>query len=73
MAGKQQKKIVLSIVVPMFSEAEGIGVFLERVEPVAEAAVAPLRQDYEIVCVDDGPSRRYPRRCAALQDRLRRT
>lgn len=52
----EQKKIVLSIVVPMFNEEEGIEVFLERVEPVAEAAVAPLRQDYEIICVDDGSS-----------------
>ena len=50
----EQKKIVLSIVVPMFNEEEGIEVFLERVEPIAEAAVAPLCQDYEIVCVDDG-------------------
>ncbi len=50
----QQQKIVLSIVVPIFNEEEGIEVFLERVEPIAEAAVAPLCQDYEIVCVDDG-------------------
>jgi polyisoprenyl-phosphate glycosyltransferase len=55
--------IILSIVVPMFNEEDGIDAFFARVEPVAEAVVMPLRraplhQPYEIVCVDDGSSDR---------------
>ena len=50
--------IILSIVVPMFNEEDGIDAFFARVEPVAEAVVAPLRRPYEIVCVDDGSSDR---------------
>ena len=46
--------IILSIVVPMFNEEDGIDAFFARVEPVAEDVVAPLRRSYEIVCVDDG-------------------
>lgn len=50
--------IILSIVVPMFNEEDGIDAFFARVEPVAEAVVAPLRRPYEIVCVDDGSTDR---------------
>ncbi len=50
--------IILSIVVPMFNEEDGVDAFFARVEPVAEAVVAPLRRPYEIVCVDDGSSDR---------------
>lgn len=46
--------IVLSIVVPMFNEEDGLEAFFARVEPVVESIVAPLRRSYEIVCVDDG-------------------
>lgn len=45
---------ILSLVVPMYNEADGLGPFLARVEPVLEALVRPLRRGYEIVCVDDG-------------------
>jgi len=36
--------IILSIVVPMFNEEDGVDAFFARVEPVAEAMVAPLRR-----------------------------
>lgn len=50
--------IILSIVVPMFNEEDGVDAFFARVEPVAEAVVASLRRPYEIVCVDDGSTDR---------------
>jgi glycosyltransferase involved in cell wall biosynthesis len=40
----------LSVVVPMFNEAENLAPFFERLEK----ALAPLGMDYEIVCVNDG-------------------
>jgi glycosyltransferase involved in cell wall biosynthesis len=54
MVAEASQKIVLSIVVPMYNEADGIDAFFARIEPICERVVAPLRQDYEIVCVDDG-------------------
>ncbi|MCE6949509.1 glycosyltransferase family 2 protein [Cereibacter sphaeroides] len=41
---------VLSIVVPVFNEAQSIGVFLERVSPV----IANLKLACEVIFVDDG-------------------
>jgi glycosyltransferase involved in cell wall biosynthesis len=51
-------EIILSIVVPMYNKEDAVDAFIARVEPVAEAVVAPLRRPYEIVCVDDGSSDR---------------
>jgi glycosyltransferase involved in cell wall biosynthesis len=48
------RNVLLSIVVPMYNEADNIEPFLARVEKVAESVVAPLDEGYEIVCVDDG-------------------
>ncbi|HET6341619.1 MAG TPA: glycosyltransferase family 2 protein [Gemmatimonadota bacterium] len=42
----------LSIVVPMYNEADVIPVFFDRVLPIVEAVTV----DYEIVCVNDGSS-----------------
>jgi len=39
--------IILSIVVLMFNEEDGIGAFFARVEPVAKTVVAPLRRPEE--------------------------
>jgi glycosyltransferase involved in cell wall biosynthesis len=41
---------ILSVVVPIYNDADNIDVFLERVEKVLNG----LAQSYEIVCVDDG-------------------
>jgi glycosyltransferase involved in cell wall biosynthesis len=41
---------VLSVVVPMYNEADNIGPFFERLEKVVDG----LGEDYEIICVDDG-------------------
>ncbi len=51
---RSTREPLLSIVVPMYNEEDNINLFLERVETVAEALVAPLDERYEIVCVDDG-------------------
>jgi polyisoprenyl-phosphate glycosyltransferase len=45
-----QKHYRLSIVVPMYNEAEVLERFFARVCPIA----AGLTEDYEIVCIDDG-------------------
>lgn len=41
---------MLSVVVPMYNEEEGVDIFFARLVPVL-AAVTP---DFEIICVDDG-------------------
>ncbi|HLX63268.1 MAG TPA: glycosyltransferase family 2 protein [Planctomycetota bacterium] len=40
----------LSVVAPMFNEAENLSQFFERVEK----ALSPLNMSYEIVCINDG-------------------
>jgi glycosyltransferase involved in cell wall biosynthesis len=44
--------VLLSVVVPMFNEEEGVDLLLARLEP----CLAEITPDYEIVCVDDGSS-----------------
>ena len=46
--------ILLSVVVPMFNERDGIDPLFERLEPVLEQITGKLRAKYEIICVDDG-------------------
>jgi polyisoprenyl-phosphate glycosyltransferase len=41
---------LLSILTPMYNEADGLNVYFQTLE----AALEPLDIDYEIVCVDDG-------------------
>ena len=41
-ARTSERGILLSIVVPMFNEADNVEPFLGRVEKVAESIVAPL-------------------------------
>ena len=41
---------VLSVVVPIYNEADNIGPFLQRLE----RALDGLDGGYEVVCVDDG-------------------
>ena len=45
-----QNDLLLSIVVPMFNEEDGVDVFFETVE----AVLSRMDVDYEIVCVNDG-------------------
>lgn len=52
--GRAADSVILSVVVPLYNERDGLDAFLERVESVVGPLVAPLRRDYEIVCVDDG-------------------
>jgi glycosyltransferase involved in cell wall biosynthesis len=40
----------LSIVIPMFNEADGLNVLFSRVVPILEN----ITKDYEILCVNDG-------------------
>ncbi len=47
---KNQPKQKLSIVVPMYNEAQCIDAFFQRLLDV----IAPLNFTYEIICVDDG-------------------
>ena len=47
---KEDTKPLLSIVVPMYNEAEAVDLFFARLVPVLTA----ITEDYEIVCVDDG-------------------
>lgn len=41
---------VLSVVIPMYNEEDGLSVLLDRLCPVLDA----LGESYEIVCIDDG-------------------
>ena len=51
---EDQPRPLLSVVVPMYNEEEGVDLFFTRLVPVLEAITA----DFEIVCVDDGSSDR---------------
>ena len=44
----------LSIVVPMYNEAEVLDLFFARLCPVLDELLGDLGRGYEIVCVDDG-------------------
>jgi glycosyltransferase involved in cell wall biosynthesis len=48
--------VLLSLIVPLYNEAQALPHFFARVEPILEGLTAPLRHDYEIICVDDGSS-----------------
>jgi len=45
---------LLSVVVPMYNEADGVHLFFERLEPILES----VDSAYEIICIDDGSSDR---------------
>ena len=47
-----ENEIVLSVVVPIFNEAENIGEFYQQVKDVLDR----LKEPWEIVCVNDGSS-----------------
>lgn len=47
---------LVSVVVPMYNEEDGIDRFFARLEPVLEQVTAPFCARYEIICVDDGSS-----------------
>ena len=48
--GASGQDLVLSVVVPIYNEADNIGPFLQRLE----RALDGLDGGYEVVCVDDG-------------------
>ncbi len=50
--GASGQGLVLSVVVPIYNEADNIGPFLQRLE----RALDGLDGGYEVVCVDDGSS-----------------
>ncbi len=50
--GQSVAEPLVSVVVPMYNEEQGIDLFFERLE----AALAKITQFYEIVCIDDGSS-----------------
>ncbi|MEM7428623.1 MAG: glycosyltransferase family 2 protein [Pseudomonadota bacterium] len=50
--GQSLAEPLVSVIVPMYNEEQGIDLFFERVE----AAVSKVTEYYEIVCVDDGSS-----------------
>jgi polyisoprenyl-phosphate glycosyltransferase len=45
---------ILSVVVPMFNEEDGTGLFFDRIIPILKS----ITEEFEIVCVDDGSSDR---------------
>ena len=45
---------LLSLVVPMFNEADGLDAFMHRVIPLLEAVAQPHGLAWEIIAVDDG-------------------
>jgi polyisoprenyl-phosphate glycosyltransferase len=45
---------LLSVVVPMFNEEDGTGLFFDRIIPILKS----ITEEFEIVCVDDGSSDR---------------
>lgn len=47
-------EVLLSVVVPMYNEEEGVELFFQRLQPALNA----ITHSYEIVCVDDGSSDR---------------
>ncbi|MDJ0947535.1 MAG: glycosyltransferase family 2 protein [Alphaproteobacteria bacterium] len=47
---------ILSLVVPIYNERDGLEPLLERVEPVLDSIARPLGRAYEIIIVDDGSS-----------------
>lgn len=50
-------KPLMSLVVPMYNEADGLEVFFREIEVVLEALVTDEKiADYEIICVNDGSS-----------------
>ncbi len=49
-SGNGIRPVLLSIVVPMYNEEGGIGLFFDRLEPVLQR----ITDDYEIICIDDG-------------------
>ena len=53
-SGGGESGIILSVVVPMYNESEGIDRFLEAVVPVVTGIAAERGKAWEIVCVDDG-------------------
>ena len=44
----------LSVIVPIYNEADGLGLFFAKVEPILEDLAAAHGRSYEIICVDDG-------------------
>ncbi len=52
----QDYGVTLSIVVPLYNEAENIDVFLDRTERVLQDLISPLGGSYEFIFVDDGSS-----------------
>lgn len=52
----------VSIVVPVFNEQDSLGLLCERIE----AVMATVRQDYEIIFVDDGSTDASPERLRTL-------
>ena len=42
--------VVLSLVVPVYNEADGLAAFFDRVVPIAES----VARSYEVICVNDG-------------------
>ncbi|MBF0622680.1 MAG: glycosyltransferase family 2 protein [Magnetococcales bacterium] len=43
-------QFLLSVVVPMYNEESGIGIFFDTIEPILEQVTS----NYEIICVNDG-------------------
>ncbi len=48
--------VTLSIVVPLYNEADNIDIFLDRTERVLQDLIDPLGGSYEFIFIDDGSS-----------------
>ena len=60
------RNISISIVIPVFNEAENIGKLFEETKAVCEAGIDGHPLDYEIIIVDDGSDDGTDRVCRSL-------
>ncbi len=62
-----EPSLALSVIVPIYDEAESIPMLFARITEVLAAAPAPYGQSYEMILVDDGSTDATFQVCAELQ------
>lgn len=66
---RETQGVLISVVAPMYNEAENVALFIERVEAVANGLAERFGAVYEVICVDDGSSDETLRLLAAERAR----